>query len=116
MMPTTQPLKAKRQVFRNEKQQIVAEVRGDTLYKEVRGSKHMLRKPPAWALDYKIFERAEAAGIQWVVVNDLEGDKYIASIATFRSLGMRLNRGYGDQIALPLGRWEKVARSDPRHS
>jgi len=73
----------------------------------VRASSHMLRKPPAWAIDVAILERARKDGALVVEVYDTEtGVTYWAAISAFRRWGFEVDRGYGRQIALPLGRWQ----------
>ena len=81
-------------------------VRGTTWTKQVRASVHMLKRPPAWALDLADLLAAERAGARLVLVREQErGIVYRAPIELVRSMGIPLDRGYGKQIALPLGHW-----------
>jgi len=85
---------------------VVAEVRGDVLVKRVWGSKHMLRTPRAWAVDVAVLREAEALGARAVEVHDLEdGTVYRAPLERFWQRGIRVNRGYGEQVALLLSDW-----------
>ena len=92
----------------------VGEVRGDTFYKTVRGSKHMLRKPRAWAIDMQSLADAEALGAVRVEITDRESDSvYRASIAEIRRLGFVFDRGAGPQVALPLNCWTVAHPAEP---
>jgi hypothetical protein len=86
---------------------VVGHVAGDTFHKCVRGSRHRLRKPPAWALDVQNLANAETVGAQWVEMRDEEtGRRYRAAIAEIRLHGFAIDRGFGRQIGLSLNRWE----------
>lgn len=88
---------------------VVGEVSDSTLFKRVRGSKHMLQRPPAWAWDVYALEQAQALGAVSVAVLDTETSTlYTAPLAHFEQYGRRFNRGYGDQIYLPLRQWQTV--------
>ena len=92
----------------------VGEVRGDTFYKTVRGSVHMLRKPRAWAFDWRSLADAERSGARLVEIHDSEtGNTYRASVETIRAHGFVFNRGAGRQIALPLDRWAVAHPGEP---
>jgi hypothetical protein len=83
----------------------VGSVKDGVFHKTIKPN-HYLRKPPAIAFDVQSLKDAEQAGAQWVHVRDAEtGVKYKASIAHIWRVGFRFNRGYGDQIALPLEAW-----------
>jgi len=85
---------------------IVGQVKGDTFYKNIRGSRHMLRKPQAIAFDISTLEDALDAGASKVEVTDLDDGKvYIAHIVDILRDGKRFNRGYGAQIYYLLSRW-----------
>lgn len=85
---------------------VVGHVEGAVFRKVVRGSVHMLRRPPAWALDLQSLLDAEAAGATSVEVHDTEtGRTYRASVETIRRHGFTFDRGHGRQIGLALDRW-----------
>ncbi|GIV21713.1 MAG: hypothetical protein KatS3mg023_3464 [Armatimonadota bacterium] len=85
---------------------------GFRLVRRVQASKHQLRQPPAWAFERHILEQAHEAGASLVEVHDVEsGITYIAPLATLWQKGIRIQRGHGEQIALPLNLWH---RADPR--
>lgn len=79
---------------------------GFRLVRRVRGSKHLLRKPPAWSFERNILEQAHEHGVKVVEVHDLESNTtYTAPLALLWQRGIRLERGHGEQIALPLNLW-----------
>ncbi len=100
--------KGKRTSFFNSDGKIIANLKGDTLYKTVKGSIHMLRRPPAWALDLAILNEAEKAGAVRVQVTDREtGTIYRATVEHIREAGITIDYGHGLQIALPLAGWTR---------
>ncbi|MCL6476468.1 MAG: hypothetical protein K6U75_15615 [Firmicutes bacterium] len=81
------------------------------LHRVVQASKHQLRRPPAWAFEENILREAERQGATLVQVVDTDtGQTYTASLSRFWTHGVRLDRGYGVQVALPLNQWH---REDP---
>ncbi len=87
-------------------------VDGFRLVRRVRRSVHQLRQPPAWAFERNILEQAHEAGASLVEVHDVEnGITYTAPLATLWQKGIRIQRGHGEQIALPLSLWH---REDPK--
>jgi len=87
----------------------VGRVAGKVFYKSIRGSVHLLQKPRAIAFDLSTLRDAQAAGAVSVQVTDTEsGAVYRAGIDLVFRDGFRLNRGHGDQQALPLDRWNRA--------
>ena len=86
---------------------VVGVVEGRVFKKRVRGSAHFLRTPLAIALDVETLGQAEDYGADSVEILDLEtGRLFRASVATIRERGFRVDRRFGEQVALPLDRWE----------
>lgn len=78
-------------------------VSGDTYHKQVSGSVHMLRKPPAWAVALADLAEAVRMGATRVEIHDQDtAVTYSATVAKIYEHGFEFNRGYGRQIALPL--------------
>lgn len=96
-------------LLRNRQGVVCAGILPDgTLYREVRRSRHLLRKPCAWSFEREVLEQAHEAGVRVVEVHDLEtGERYTAPLARLWQKGIRLNRGAGEQIALTLNHWHK---------
>jgi hypothetical protein len=86
---------------------VIGQVRGDTFYKTIK-NKHMLKVPPAIANDVEALGDAMRAGANNVcITNKDSGTKYTASMERILNKGKRFNRGFGEQIFLPLGEWQK---------
>ena len=82
------------------------QIRGRAWIKRVRKSQHVLRIPYGWALDVADLEAADACGAQYVELREQEQKHiYRASTVVLRSKGVDIDRGYGAQIALPMGYW-----------
>lgn len=100
-------------VVRSGNGRVIGEVVGDTFTKQVRGSIHQLRAPRAWGVDVDALEEAERLGARWVVVVDRDdGSRYRASVAAFWERGVRLERGFGPQVALPLAYWQRTGAGE----
>ena len=99
-------------IYRADGRAIVGRVEGDTFYKRARSTVHLLRRPRAWACDVDALDQARAAGAEWVEILDQDtGARYRAALADFYRRGLRVDRGHGAQLALPLAAWEVVGRA-----
>lgn len=82
------------------------DVQAGIFHKKCRASVHRLRKPLGWALDVGSLSEAERAGATLVQIEDTEsGRVYTASIKAIRNNGVPLDRGFGEQLLLPLSGW-----------
>lgn len=91
----------------------VGHVTGPYFVKYIKGSVHMLRKPPAIAFDTESLAQAESLGASHLAVNDTEnGVWYCLDLETARQKGFTFDRGYGEQLAVPIPAWE-VRQSQP---
>lgn len=83
------------------------EVKDDTLYKNVKGKKHMLQTPLAIAFDIAAFELARQHGARKVSVTDtVTGKVYKTLFSTIDSIGFDVpDYGYGKQRGLLLQDW-----------
>lgn len=87
---------------------IVGTVRGDTFHKRVLRSKHLLHKPQGWASDLGALQSAAAEGARFIEVFDQErGEVFRTSIDRMLQYGVRFNRGFGLQVALPIDAWDR---------
>lgn len=77
------------------------------LRKRVDPAIHMLRRPPGWATDVTHLD-LPIRGIRLVTP---DGTTYEAGLELFRRHGIRIERGYGQQVVLPLSFWT-VRRAD----
>ena len=88
---------------------VIGEVVGQVFSKPVKGSRHMLRVPPAWAVDAVSITQAKQAGAKWIEIHDQEsGAIYRCSMANFERHGFAFDRGFGGQIGLALERWTEI--------
>jgi hypothetical protein len=88
---------------------VIGWLEGDTFIKPVSGSKHRLRKPPAWAIDAEAFDQQVKTQAKEVVIWDRESDtKYRASIEDFDQHKGEFDRGFFRQYFLALPRWEVI--------
>lgn len=79
-------------------------------YRRVDGSRHFLRKPPSITNDVDALAQAERLGADRVRIVDSEtGFEYLCIVAVIRDYGFPIDRGYGQQIALPFAYWVKTA-------
>lgn len=84
---------------------VVGKVVGNIFQKNIQKN-HFLHTPPAIAFDISSLNDAQSAGASIVEVMDRgNGQVYSASISQIWLKGFRFNRGYGDQIALPMDEW-----------
>lgn len=94
--------------------QAVGAVCGEAFRKRICGSRHLLQRPPALAFDVASLEAAQKAGARRVEVEDAEtGRVFITEIARIWRDGFTFERGFGRQIALPIGRF-RVESGDAR--
>ncbi|NIM07405.1 MAG: hypothetical protein GTO55_11805 [Armatimonadetes bacterium] len=78
------------------------------LSKRVKASRHFLRVPRAIAIDVAVLSWAEREGATLVHVEDWEtGLVYEATLTTIQRKGLSLDRGFGEQVALPLAHWTR---------
>lgn len=76
------------------------------LLKRVSTTRHMLRKPPAWAVDANHLEQLAAMNGRGVRLVDERGQVWEASLADFDRRGFDVNRGFGQQRGLLLRDWK----------
>ena len=91
----------------------VGHVKGDVFYKSIHGSKHILKRPPSIAISCDALNQAETAGALKIVITDQEtGTQYHCTIAHLRRAGFELDRGFGQQLALPLDGWIRTSKGE----
>ena len=93
-------------IFVSGRDRPIGYVADGVFHRSIQGSKHLLRNPRAIAFDRSTLADAERAGALTVNVTDSEtGNTYRATIADVWRHGFDVRRGYGNQIALGLPRW-----------
>ena len=79
-----------------------------TLQKGIDFDTQLLRQPRAIAFDSDILAQAEALAASQIRVKDLQGgDVWTISFVDFRRYQFSVNRGFGAQLAVELGRWSR---------
>lgn len=85
----------------------VYSIKNDVLFKSARESIHFLKRPEGIAIDLNIFNEARNK-IKYIQVYGKESGIYFtARVIDFVRYGFVINRGYGEQIVLPLKYWER---------
>ena len=88
---------------------IIGDLTGKIYTKKVQGSKHQLRVPPAWGIDESAVTTIARAGATTIQIHDTEkGIYYSCELATFQTHCLKIDRGFGKQLALPM-KWWRVA-------
>jgi hypothetical protein len=104
--PQSSTLNPPRIPIRSSLGHVVGGVSAGTLWLDRRARFHMLRRPPAWAIDCVVLDEAERLGARRICVSDADsGRTFWADIAEFRRWAWRLDRGHGSQLALDLRYW-----------
>lgn len=87
---------------------VVGSLQGNTFTKRVKGSKHQLRKPPAWCISKEAFSQEILPNVARIVVEDTENRRYYeCSTQTFETHSFEIQRGsYEPQLALTLNFWQ----------
>ena len=86
---------------------VVGEIQGQTLYKEVLGSRHFLGVPPGIAFDVTIIDKARRAGVVNLEVKDRETLRvYSTTLERFDKYAFPVSRGHGEQLGLAFTYWK----------
>lgn len=89
---------------------MVGKVQSAVFSKQIKGSKHILRKPRAIALDADSLRQAKEYGAATIRITDTEsGAVYSCDMTHFYRYSFELNRGFGLQRAMVLDRWTMTA-------
>lgn len=92
----------------------VGHVEGGVYRRAMRSTVHQLKKPRAWAADVDTLDQAQTAGASSVEVFDRDtGATYRVELVEFYRHGVRVNRGHGQQLALPLSYWQVTGGRGP---
>lgn len=87
---------------------IVGQIDAGVFIKNVRGRIHMLRQPPAWALDAETYETQIRPTCHKIIIEDIDTKiKYSTTLERFEDLKKTLNRGHGKQYFMFLDFWAK---------
>jgi hypothetical protein len=85
---------------------IIGDIEKGVFTKRVDGRVHMLRQPPAWAIDVRAFVKDVRPNCHTIVVEDTHAQlTYSVSVQLFSDKKGALDRRYGAQYYLPLKYW-----------
>lgn len=86
---------------------IIGYLQDHTFVKRVQGSKHMLRKPPAWCISKEAFCQKVLPNTQNIIIEDLEGGLiYECLTQVFAEHAFEIQRGdFEPQLALTINYW-----------
>ncbi len=87
----------------NNRGQVVGVIQNGILKKNANSKKHMLWNPHGWAFDAEILEKARRLSIRNIEIFDSETHiTYHAKLSDYFLHGVKIERGYGKQICLPI--------------
>jgi hypothetical protein len=88
---------------------IIGYLQDHTFVKRVQGSKHMLRKPPAWCISKEAFCQEVMPQAEKIIVEDVESGRfYECRTEVFVEHAFEIQRGdFEPQLALTLNYWQK---------
>ena len=90
------------QTVRNAAGRVVGRIEGGWLVKRgLDPKRHQLRKPPAWATDAEHL----SLPVKGLKIITTDGRVWLGTWGAFERHGFRFDRGFGEQIALPLEWW-----------
>lgn len=88
---------------------IIGSVENGVFTKRVQGSTHMLKTPPAWAIDCKAFlEQVFFHAHTIRIVEKKSKAIYEISTKTFNNRKVYFDRGFGPQYFVPLKYWHEI--------
>jgi hypothetical protein len=95
--------------YRNSSGKIIGKISGDVFCRNVKKSKHLLRKWNAFGIDKAVLDNLIRNGIQKIKVHETEEDiDYETSIKDFVEKGIEAEfANCGKQIFLPLENFDK---------
>jgi hypothetical protein len=86
----------------------IGDIHGRIFKKVIHGSKHLLRIPPAIAIDKEAFVNINNSGVVVIQVLDVDTQVlYSISTTDFIEYHKPLDRGYGEQYYVELKYWSK---------
>jgi hypothetical protein len=82
-------------------------IKGTRFSKRVRGSSHMLRTVPGWAIDVDVLAALDDEGVEILAIEDIEtGIIYETTLVCMRDNGLPVHfYKHGRQICLHLSFW-----------
>lgn len=102
-------------VYRNQKGQVVGELKEGIFRKKVNSSRHRLRIFPAYGLDAHILDDLELSGAKEIRLKETDTKNiYSTTIENFRKHHIAKNLSHGLQVFLPLSKWSVESASQKK--
>jgi len=80
-------------------------IREDTLYKVIKGSRHLLWSENSLCFDVGMLKYCREKGVKRIEIFDKESGKiYVGFLDDILRYGKRIDFGYGEQVAVPVER------------
>ena len=88
---------------------IIGYLKNHAFIKRVQGSKHMLRKPPAWCISKEVFCEEILPNTNRIIIEDTESEvTYECLTRVFVEYAFEIRRGnFEPQLALTLNHWHR---------
>ncbi len=88
-------------------------LKGDTFFKHVKKSKHLLRKFNAWGIDSRVLAALQSQGCKNVVVHDTESRIiYSVSLEVYNRVGFDRDLGHGHQTFAALAYFKQQTEDE----
>lgn len=101
-------------IVRSSDGKIIGDIENGVFIKRVYGSSHMLKTPPAWAIDCKAFLDSVIPHAHRIRVEDKDtGVAYEIATGVFSDHKVYVDRGFGAQYFVPLKYWHEIHKEQP---
>jgi hypothetical protein len=95
-------------IYKSIQGKMIGKIADGIFYKQVKKSKHLLRKWDAWGIDQAILDNLVKEGIQEIAIFELEEHTvYSVSVKDFIEKGILADFGYSKQVFLPIVNFKK---------
>jgi hypothetical protein len=95
-------------IYKNIQGKMIGKISHGIFCKQVKKSKHLLRKWNAWGIDQTILDDLVKEGIQEIAIYELEENTvYSVSVKDFVEKGILADFGYSNQVFLPIVNFKK---------
>lgn len=101
-------------IIRSVDGNIIGDLENGVFTKRVHGAAHMLKTPPAWAIDCPAFLTDIFPQCHTIRIEEIEsGMTYEISTKTFNSKKVYMDRNFGPQYFVILKHWHQIRKGQP---
>ena len=91
---------------------VIGHIKGDTFFKDVKRSKHLLRQWNAWCVDADAYDEMSKGEVFKIIITDQEsGIIYYSTTENFEQNRGTINLGHGTQYFLNMKYWTCYAKN-----